>query len=595
VSEKFQEISPADFFYRNRDLAGFNNPARALYSAIRELIENSLDACEVPTQILPDIYLRLSLEGQSENEEEGAIYRIRIMDNGSGIPPEFIPSSFGQILFGSKYTLRQVRGTFGLGGKMAILYGQITTHGSATITSSMGSTRLSDIVSKVEMNNAKKRLELQLNPEMMEKRGIDEAILKRGANIPSYYVQVNSKSLFLTPANDGVELKKVPDVLQSVSIPVGINEFEISIDIQRNSPRIKRSAIKPNKDNWHGTIVDFALEGNYTRAMPKILDYLKQTAMVNPYADITFVDPSGRLYRFERVTKKMPVPPKETLPHPHGCDVETLQRIINMTDCSDMLSFMTRHFHRVGKTTATAFLNSVGIALDKNPKKLSPEDMVKIVRHMKTFKDFLPPDSSCLSPLGKDLLEAGIRKELNLDLKTDFIDVEQRGPQAYSGYPFIVEIGIAYGGNVPNTPEITLYRFANKIPLLYDEASDVARKVINEEINWRYYKITPNLPVAIISHICSTKVPYKTVGKEFIADRPEVEREIKNGINSAARRLSAFLSKKMTIRHEKMRIDIFSRYLPKIATFSTSLAGREKVPDIDALLRSLTRYGSQEN
>ena len=43
----FAEISPSEFFYRNRDLAGFSNPSRALYSATRELVENSLDACEI--------------------------------------------------------------------------------------------------------------------------------------------------------------------------------------------------------------------------------------------------------------------------------------------------------------------------------------------------------------------------------------------------------------------------------------------------------------------------------------------------------------------------------------------------------------------
>jgi DNA topoisomerase-6 subunit B len=100
--------------------------------------------------------------------------------------------------------------------------------------------------------------------------------------------------------------------------------------------------------------------------------------------------------------------------------------------------------------------------------------------------------------------------------------------------------------------------------------------------------------VAVFTHICSTKVPYKTVGKEFIADRPEVEREIKNGLNSAVRRLATFLSRKMAITHEKRRIDLFSKYLPKIAEFSTNLADKEKIPNIDPLLKSLMRYDAQE-
>jgi DNA topoisomerase-6 subunit B len=589
MSETFQEISPADFFYRNRDLAGFNNPSRALYAAIRELVENSLDACELYT-IPPDIYLRLSLEGQSEDDEGGNIYRIRIMDNGSGIPPEFVPSAFGQILFGSKYTLRQVRGTFGLGGKMAILYGQITTHGVATIISSTGTVPLSDIIAKTDLNPAKNRIELRLDPDQLQSRGIDTTVLKRTVKLPKCRVQVNRKTISITPTKRKTDLRKLANAISTIDVPVMINEFDISIDIQRNKPRIQSARLRPNKQHWHGTIVEFTLEGNYSRAMGKILDYLKQTAMVNPYADLTFVDPRGRLYHFDRVTKQMPIPPKETLPHPHGCDVETLQRMINTTKSTSMMKFMNTHFHRVGNATARAFLKSAGISQKKNPKKLTPEDIVVLVRQMKRFESFLPPDASCLSPLGEDLLAAGIRKELN----PDFLYVERRNPMAYSGYPFIVEIAIAYGGNIPSSSDISLYRFANRIPLLYDEGSDVSRKVIKEEVNWRYYKISTDMPVAIISHICSTKVPYKTVGKEYIADRPEVEREIKNGIRISARRLSAFLSKKMAIRHEKRRIDLFAKYLPQIAEFSTTLAGKQKVPDIDPLLKNLMRYGSQE-
>lgn len=510
INDEFREISPADFFYRNRDLAGFSNPTRSLYSAIRELLENSLDACEL-YKILPNIHLRLSLEGDAEDIKESYTYRIRIMDNGSGIPSEHIPSSFGQILFGSKYRLRQVRGTFGLGGKMAILYGQITTNTPATIISSVG---------------------------------------------------------------DGKSY-----------------EFSIRIDIQKNKPEVLKKKVHKNKKEWHGTIVEFSLDGNYVRAMPRVLEYLRQTALVNPYAEITFIDPSGRLYKFESATSIMPEPPKETLPHPYGCDVELFRRIISVSECTNMFTFMLTHFHRIGKKTAQRFLTYAKIDKKLNPQKLNSSEIVHIVQMMKSYSDFLPPDASCLSPLGKDLLGKGIMKEL----KPEFIYVEQRSPSAYSGFPFIVEVGIAYGGDIPVSSGITLYRFANKIPLLYDEASDIARKVINESINWRYYKIAPNLPIAIISHICSTKVPYKTVGKEFIADRPEIEREIKAAIKTVARHMRIFLSRKNRIEHERKRIDLFGRYLPQIAKFSTELAGKKKIPDIQPLLRSIRRYGQKED
>ncbi len=611
MSEKFMEMSPADFFYRNRDLAGFNNPSRAIYATLRELVENSLDACEL-SRILPNLFLRLSLEKNiGTREESNASYRIRIMDNGSGIPPEFVPSAFGQILFGSKYTLRQVRGTFGLGGKMAILYGQITTHGTATIITSTGVTPLKDLSLRMDVDNERKMVIVRLNIDALNRRGIDKNILQNDVAVKDCKVQVNEKTLFVKPDNEG-DLKKIRDSLGELPISVGINEFEISIDIQRNKPRVRRDVVKSNPSKWRGTIVEFSIEGDYYKAMPRILEYLRQTAMLNPYAEIVFIDPRGRLYRFERATKMMPSAPKETLPHPYGCDVETLQRIIASTNCTSLVTFMTNSFHRVGDKTAKTFLAETGLIKiknsknssgkwieqligDKSPKRLTPEEIVRMVQTMRDFKSFLPPDSSCLSPLGEELLQAGIRKELN----PEFLAVEQRGASAYSGFPFIIEVAIAYGGDVPNSSNVGLYRFANRIPLLYDEASDISRIVINEQTNWRNYKVSTDMPVAVVVHICSTKIPYKTVGKEFIADRPEVAREIKNAISSVARKLAIFLTRKISVEHEKRRVDVFARYLPKIAKFSADLAGEQQkteseyVEMVKPLLRSLVKYGKE--
>jgi DNA topoisomerase VI subunit B len=536
----FEEISASDFFYRNRDIAGLTNPSRAIFVAIREIVENSLDAAE-SQKIPPDVYVRLSYEGEATKETQ--IYKLRVEDNGSGIQPRFIPSAFGQVLYGSKYKLKQTRGTFGLGGKMAVLYGQVTTHQAVYVTSSTGQEK--------------------------------------------------------------------------------IYSFKLMIDIQRNRPIILDRKVLINKDNWRGTIVEFTLEGDYLRAMPKILDYFKQTAMVNPYANLTFVDPKGRLYKFTRVTSEMPEPPTEILPHPYGVDVELLQRLIQITTFNNMEDFLKGHFHRVGGVTAVKFLISANLlsfscnehgkleydqikwvdnralcpkcgklsqSSSKNPKKLSHEEIVRLMQNLKKYKDFLPPDASCLSPLGEDLLRAGVMKELN----PEYLVVHQRKPSTYAGHPFIVEMAIAYGGGVPKRGTFVIYRFANKIPLLYDEASDVSYRVISA-MNWRRYKVAPDMPIAIVVHICSTKVPYKTVGKEFIADRPEVRREEANALREVARQLQHFLSRQEHVHMEKKRLGIFSKYLPKIAEFSATLAREKRIPDIDKLLKSVQKYGAEES
>jgi len=179
------------------------------------------------------------------------------------------------------------------------------------------------------------------------------------------------------------------------------------------------------------------------------------------------------------------------------------------------------------------------------------------------------------------------------ELKPEFAVVHTRKPATYAGHPFIVEVGMAYGGEVPKRGTFILYRFANRIPLLYDEASDISMRVITA-MNWRRYRVTPDMPVAILVHICSTKVPYKTVGKEFIADRPEVRHEIANGLREVARQIGLFMSKREHVDREKKRLGVFSKYLPKIAQFSTKLAGKEKPPDIEKLLTSVRKYGAEE-
>jgi len=496
ITETFQEISPSDFFYRNKEIAGFTNPARAIFTAVREMVENSLDAT---VEMLPDIYIRLSSDGENEKAET---YTLRVADNGSGIPAQQVPLALGQFLFSSKYRLRQSRGTFGLGGTMAVLYGQITTNKPVTVISSTGTSR--------------------------------------------------------------------------------IVEYRLMIDIERNRPVIMDRKIHANEkkkdERWQGTVVEFHLEGSYNQAAPKVLEYLKQTAIANPYANITFVDPRGRLYKFGRTVNTMPPPPKETLPHPHGVDVETVQRIIRLTTHRNMLDFMQAHFHRVGPQTAKRFLEAAKMPEKANPKRLRPEEIVQLAQAMKNFTDFLPPDASCLSPLGEDLLRAGVLKEL----EPEFVAVQQRRPSAYSGHPFIVEVAVAYGGKVPVKEDILVYRFANKIPLVYDESADVCWKIV-KSINWRRYNVTPGMPFAVLIHLCSTKIPYKTVGKEILADIPEVGREILNGVREVARELSLYLSRKERVKRQVRRLNVFARYLPKIADFSARLGGLEAPPTIERL------------
>jgi DNA topoisomerase VI subunit B len=494
----YSEISPSEFFYRNRDLAGFSNPSRALYTSVRELVENSLDACE-QFSILPEVSVKIELPPEGTKSGDQVAYVLTVRDNGPGIEAKHLPNAFGRVFYGSKYKLKQSRGMFGMGGTMAILYSQITTNRPVTISSSF----------------------------------------------------------------DG----KVAHVL------------DMLIDIQENKPVILKHDTVPSDGT--GTSVKLTLMGDYFRAGQKIQDYFKQTALVTPYANISLTDPDSHETSYKRGTTSVPPPPGETLPHPYGIDVEALRRLLKQTNEATLVKFMTTNFHRVGEKTAQKFLTFSGFENARKPKTLGNEEVVKFVNSLPQFEEFLPPDASCLSPLGEEIMQAGIMKEL----APEFVAMCVRPPSAYSGYPFIVEVGLAYGGS-SIAPGVKLLRFANRIPLLYDEGNDVAFNIINEEIDWKRYKIPQDAPIAVITHVCSTKVPFKTVGKEYLADRPELERELKNGTREVLRKLAAYVSRKGSMEFQKKRMNIYGKYLPLIAKFSTDLSGRRKPPNYKKLLGS---------
>jgi len=499
VSEQFQELNVADFFYKNKDLVGFDSPHKATYMIVRELVENSLDACD-GHKILPDVRVTLyRVEGAGAQER----YHVKIVDNGIGVPLEAVPYAFGKVLFGSKYSMRQNRGTFGLGGKMSLLYGQITANSRVLITTSQGGSK--------------------------------------------------------------------------------VYTFELSTDIRTNTPIIYRREEADNKSHFRGVKIEFDFEGDYGKARDKIIEYFYESAMILPYAQLTFIDPNGTLLFYPRITEKMPNPPLETLPHPHGVDLEMLKRMIATNPHTSLLVFLSKNFQRVGERTAKAFLRSNGFDPHAEVSELNTKQLTKLVTALREYSEFLPPDPSCLSPIGEDLLTEGIKRLLS----PDHVVVTTRPPRAYEGNPFIVEVGIAYGGAIapPDKPgKVQLFRFANKIPLLYDEYSDVAMSVI-QGINWNQYKVKlDEAPIAFITHVCSTKVPYKTAGKEYVAARPEVERELDLAIKQAARELRVKLSRMEKAAYRERRTEVLKKYLSMMASFSTFLAEKEKEPDISALL-----------
>ncbi len=450
----FESLTPAEWFRRNKEIAGFSSPSRAMYQTVRELVENALDATE-NHGILPTVKVAIRYV-----DEDKDIYSIYVEDNGLGIPEEEIPNVFGQIFYSSKYRIKQHRGIFGLGAKMVVLYAQSTTGMPVKVTSSM-----------------------------------------RG----SQYVYT----------------------------------YEISIDTVRNRPVIHSHTRVENKYGWHGTAVKVTLEGNWQYAKSRVEEYLVRTAMITPYADIILIEPSGDVLRFNRTTTLLPKPPVEGLPHPSSIDLETLRHLISRNSDIPLVDFLKENFDGVGDETVKEFLKTVGIRASKHVKRLSEAELRMLAEKMRQFTGWRRPRADWLSPIGEKILASGI---LNV-LKPEAVFVTTRKPASYSGHPFIVEAAIAWGGSLMPMDRPLLYRYANKVPLLQDEGSDVIRHVI-DEVDWSQYKVKFPAPIAVVVHVCSTKVPYASAGKEAIADVPEVEKEVRLAVREAARKLKVYLARK---------------------------------------------------
>ncbi|RLE61541.1 MAG: DNA topoisomerase VI subunit B [Thermoprotei archaeon] len=481
--EKYRGLSPAEFFHRNREIAGFSNPVRALYQTIRELVENSLDATETHG-ILPEINVEIELDPERENR-----VIITVADNGIGIPITEVPNVFGRVFYGSKYVIRQTRGVFGLGVKMAVLHAQITT----------------------------------AQPIYIKSSTIDSRV---------------------------------------------IYEYLLYIDIGKNFPHIISLNVRKKGRKWHGTVVRLVTEGAWSMARKRIEEYIRRTALIAPYATIRLKTPDGEVI-YERASRKLPEPPKIGKHHPRGVDIEILKNMIRSLDEDLTLKdFLKKFFESVGDKSAEEFLKWAGLDPNTKVKSLRITDLEKLSNSMKRYDEWRRPRPITLSPLGEDLLAEGVKSIL----KPEFVAAVTRPPSSYGGHPFIVEAAIAYGGKIQlqNTP--MLLRFANRMPLLYDEGVDVSRKIV-DSIDWNIYKVKFPAPLAVITHICSTKLPFKSVGKEAIADVPEVEKELEIAIREVARKLRSYLSKMEKLHEVKRKEVTIKKYMGEVTRSLAYITG----------------------
>ncbi|MBN1175244.1 DNA topoisomerase VI subunit B [Candidatus Woesearchaeota archaeon] len=362
-------------------------------------------------------------------------------------------------------------------------------------------------------------------------------------------------------------------------------QCELKIDTAKNRAEIVSDGEREwNKD--HGTKIQIDLEGSYQKGAQSVDEYLKETAVVNPHVTIIYTNPKAEQLIFPRATDQIPEPAQEIKPHPYGVELGVFMKMLEMTDSKTLQQFLTTEFSKVSPKVVKEVCEIARIQPNAKPKKLTHDDAEKLVKAIKEVK-IHAPSTDCISPITAPLLEKGIKKEIN----AEFYSTVSRPPAVYRGNPFQIEVALAYGGDQPKDKQANVMRFANRVPLLFQQGACGVTKAI-QSINWKPYGLNqsngslPVGPITILVHISSVWVPFTSESKEAIAHYPEILDEIRKALQEAGRELSKYTAKKAKVKTELKKRSFIQKYMTHVAIGLTELLKLNK-GDEEEIMRKL--------
>ena len=512
ISGKQKQASIGEFFEKNKHFLGFDTQQRAVITAVKEAVDNSLDACE-EARILPDI--RVELRRTKSDEIE-----MTSQDNGPGIPRDSIEGVFGKFLLGSRFhAIRQTRGQQGIGITGVVMYSQLTT-GAKT-----------RVISKVKSDSSAVFVDL------------------------------------------GIDTKKNKAMKSSEKRDIWIDE-------------------RTGEEISHGLRITTVMKAKYQRGKKSVYQYLRMTSIVNPHASISLVvmDKEGGIIEegnWVRTSNKLPRVVEEIKPHPHGIHLGTLQRMLRESTDRRMTSFLKHNFSGVSSRAAKEILGIADIEEGRTPKRIKPEEAKAMITAFQTVK-LLKPPMDCLSPI-EDLL---IKKGLSKAIDSRFASTVTRDPAVSQGNPFQIEVGLVFGGDLSSEGPIEILRFANRVPLMYQQGGCLLTKAL-EAVNWKSYGLEqpggsgiPKGPAAVLVHLASTNVQFTSEAKEAVSYNEEVFDEVRKAMLEVGRGLKNHLKKSSERKKAKEKFELVNIILPEISKKSSELLGREE-PDLAPVITQI--------
>ncbi|MGI9589758.1 MAG: DNA topoisomerase VI subunit B [Myxococcota bacterium] len=368
------------------------------------------------------------------------------------------------------------------------------------------------------------------------------------------------------------------------------HHFELVIDTKKNEPKVKvdKTVDWPKES---GTRVEIELEGAYRGGQHSVDAYIRQISLANPHAQITYHPPKaeehGNEHVFPRVSDEVPPETAEIKPHPYGVELGVLMQMFRDASARNIRSCLQNDFSRVSARTATEICEKAGVPPSRRPGELTREQAELIHKGIQATKIMAPP-TDCIAPIGAELIEAALKAEV----EAECYETATRKPAIYRGNPFLVEVGLAYGGNLPADDSVTVFRYANRVPLQYQAGACAITKAVTGT-DWKSYQLQqprgalPVGPMLVMVHIASVWVPFTSESKEAIAHYPEIIKEIKLGLQECGRRIAMHIRKRKREADEAKKRAYIEKYIPQVAIGLEQILGLTE-KERDKIVTNLT-------